>query len=95
MPRLLSEGLAGLACYNTPASPDRIFGRRALTPEDLGIGKATPARTFVGTPCRSLGPLPARPVPSQNLEHQGKLAHGFTWGAIPHNRKPRFQTASM
>jgi hypothetical protein len=23
--------------------------------------------------------LPTRPVPSQNLEHQGKLAHDFTW----------------
>jgi hypothetical protein len=40
-----------------------------------------------------LAPLPPRPVPSQDLKHQGKLAHGFTWGAIPHNRKPRFQNS--
>ena len=49
MPGLLSEALAGLTCYNTSglAGPfDRIFGRCVLTPEDLGIGKATPARTF-------------------------------------------------
>ena len=53
MPGLLSEGLAGLACYNTPglAGPfDRIFERYGLTPEDVGIGKATPARTFVRNP---------------------------------------------
>jgi hypothetical protein len=53
MTGLLSGALAGLACYNTPdlAGPfDRIFERCALTPEDVGIGKATPARTFVRNP---------------------------------------------
>ena len=48
-----SEALAGLACYNTAASQglfDRIFERYGLTPEDVGIGKATPARTFAGNP---------------------------------------------
>jgi len=53
MPGLLSEALAGLTCYNTSglAGPfDRIFERYGLTPEDVGIGKATPARIFAGNP---------------------------------------------
>jgi hypothetical protein len=33
------------------------------------------------TPLAQTAPRPASP--SQDLEHQGKLAHGFTWGAIP------------
>ena len=52
MTDLLSEALAGLACYGTGlARPfDRIFERCALTPEDVRIGKATPARTFGRNP---------------------------------------------
>ena len=52
MTGLLSEALAGLACYDTGlARPfDRIFERCALTPEDVRIGKATPARTFGRNP---------------------------------------------
>ena len=47
---------------------------------------------------KSLMPL-ARTAPSQSLHRiwsiKASSRIGFTWGAIPHNRKPRFQTASM
>jgi hypothetical protein len=53
MTGLLSEALAGLCLLQHPglAGPvDKIFERCALTPEDVGIGKASPARTFVRNP---------------------------------------------
>ena len=43
----------------------------------------TRARICEKSLMRTLGPLPARPVPSRDLEHQGKLAHGFTGELSP------------
>ena len=81
----LSEALAGLALLQHPGLAghfDRIFEQCALTSEDM----ARPHRSHICE--KSSMPLtrivlPTRPVPSQNLEHQGKLAHGFTWGYPP------------
>jgi hypothetical protein len=37
----------------------------------------------------------SRTVPSQDLVRQGKLAHGLTWGAIPHNRKTTISNSKV
>jgi hypothetical protein len=61
------------------------------------IGHATPTRTFV----RNREILDAarsdRSRPGQSVHRiwNIKASSGFTWEAIPHNRKPRFQTARM
>jgi hypothetical protein len=89
---LRSSRRSGLLQHPQPC--DRwVFEQCALTPMGRGIAKAVPLALWRNPRCRSLGPLPNRPVPSQDLVHQGKLAHGLRWGTIPHNRKPRFQTA--
>ena len=50
-PALGGSCRSSLLQYPGLAGPfDRIFERYGLTPEDVGIGKATPARIFAGNP---------------------------------------------
>jgi hypothetical protein len=58
---------------------DVRIGRPGCTVEILDAARSDRSRT--------------RPAHSQGLAHQGKRAHGLTWGAVPHNRTPRLQTA--
>jgi hypothetical protein len=58
--------------------------------KDVGIGKAVPlAQWKSSVPLVRTAPGPGQPI---HRAHQGKLARGSTWTAVPHNRKPRFHT---
>ena len=49
--------------------------------EDVGIGKAVPLAHCEHLDAARYGPPADPPVHSQDLVHQGMLAHGFTPGA--------------
>jgi hypothetical protein len=95
--KLLSRALAGRACYNIPnlAIPDqdlRTIRSKVKTPGDLAA--ASPARRLVSLmPFASDRSQPG-PVDSPDPGASSKLAYGFSPGAHPGNRQPRYQTAS-
>ena len=86
MTDLLSEALAGLACYGTDlARPfDRIFERCALTPEDVRIEGRTRSHIWEKSlmPLPLTGPRPASPFTGFGASRQarswfyvGELSH--------------------
>jgi hypothetical protein len=77
----LCEARAGLACYNILglAVPDQDFRAMRSDAKDVRIGR--PACTVEILDTARSDRSRTRPAHSQGLAHQGKLAHGLTWGA--------------
>jgi hypothetical protein len=80
---LLSRALAGPTCDTTPASQSLLIGFSSdavTSPEDVRIGKATPARTFVRNreiekslmPIARTAPSPASPFTGSGTSRQAR-----------------------